>query len=1461
MRRKEAEIILVKKAAAFAAAISIFAAGGAAFAEKVNVSYSEYRADISELNSYADEIERLIKECEAKGLSADYEIMRLNIIERFSGYLRSELLNGVDYRTTENGYTENDVREIYDYNTASLKDMAQRTADDLKAYLAGEKVPRSVPEILTSKTEIDGKTLYAETELDGETEKSKVFLNGVGHYSAYEDMDFLKATGSDIIQMEIGISEHCEPASGVKDWINGWYEKPDAAAERTSEERRSGSYSVKFTNKTPQTANYYFQLTQAVKVEPNTTYTYSFWARGQGINCFVYKTRTDNTFRWLAMDEDKTINDWTKYSVTYTTGADQTDDRVYLSTEGTTDAIYIDDVSLVKAGSSENLLKNGSFEEAEEPDKIIDSDPGKLWKYEEIFKEAEEKNMKISLLLSPQYFVNELYDMYPDLKDNGDGIGYVLLHPAAKETVRYHVETIAALASKYNSINDICLANEPRNETKYGGEKSYYKPLWTEFLTGKYGGAEALNSAWGTNYSSISEALFPSGINNFNKQSYDYVEFNDSVMTEWIKLMADAAHKAAPDIPVHIKTMPYVAWADEGDKRWLVGAGVDPEEIDEYVDINGNDADLRFLAGDTTPYPDFIKWKRLQQSFWYEFLGSVKEAPVFNSEDHIIANGNKDFGPAHAKLMGVSQWMGAVHGRNMDCMWTWERNADREETYESIKYRPDVYEKMSEVNLDLKRLADEVYTLIDAPYGVGILYSKTARVYSRAYINAAYNTFEYSLYNGVKAGFVTESDLGALQKYKLVAVPFAEYVKKDVVDALKTYIQNGGRLIILGENSLAYDENGSAHNAEDLSYIRSNASVIPAYASGNYTYFDEEEFYGTIEDAINELALTDVELIDNATGQSVRDVEYISADCAGGKLINICNYDWDNDKSVSLYIDGEKAETVHELRSGQTLSGDITLESYEPILVFAGGAGTEYAASIGNIDVSGNTVDFDVTAYTDIKSAVAAAAVRNGNGELEEVSLTDIQNLGIAETDRYSISFDEDVSGKNISVMLWDGIDSMIPLAEKAEPDGNIIYTNNFSSEEQVNDLTAVRGGSLPGAPDIAYSSEKGCVSFEAWGQDTGMLLPAFASAEDFVTEYDAKYSKTEEHRGLSVAFGFIFGYKDEQNYTSVSYNPETGTVIMGNADGGEVKARYAEKGSGASEMCGENETVHLKAAVNGGIMEFFVNGELCYTFDSRGSDIANDFCAGGRTGIFSKADRTIICIDNISVRNFGRADEYYYSDAYMTPGEDSGFSNISELTDTLFDSPVNNTSWGRAVYEGNGWLNTASYIDIPVSGNYSVDLNFALNAPLNDSRYFGIAFGINKIGEDLSYNVAAVKENGDMVIEQKRVTGGVDDRIAGAKSSSGSCKETIPPEKQNSGGAEKYLLSYMPPDFVYTDEADTNNRRHTLHLEVKNGLATLTFEGTSIRCRIDTNKTDGFVGIRAAGTGAYIYSMRAAPL
>ena len=916
----------------------------AVFGEVVNVDYEVYSADISFLEAEKNEIELLIKKCSEEQISYPYEEMRYAVLERFLGYLKDELSNGISYRSEENGYTVEDVKAIYDYNIGCLKNISSLTKTNLNAYLSGEKTPQEVPRILTSDLQIDGKTIMSKTKLNGFEEMRKVFLTGYGHYAqAKDDLDIFTKLGANIIQTEVGISAHALKTSGVKDWLSAYnmnFGTPDYSVEQTADERYHGNYSVRFTNNTAKTPNVWYALNQPVEVEPSTTYTYSFYAKGTNITYFSYKPNSSASLRYVASSTAKSINDWTLYSYTFTTDANQSEAKMYLTTEGTTDAVYVDAVRLEKGSArtetGTNMLLNGSFEEFEGKDEILDSDPSKRRALMKTFEEAAQKNIKVSLLLSPHYFVNELYNDYPDLKlegtDTYGGIGYHVSHDIAKKAVKFHIETILPEALKYGSISDICMINEPWIVTN---TNNYYKKDWAKYLEGVYTTIQNLNSHYGgTSYSSFDDVPFPASGKQPTIQVYDYKQFNDSVMTEWIKFMSECIRKIT-DIPIHVKSMQYVAWADESSPRWLLGAGLNLERISDYVTINGNDAELRFDLDEGETYSEFITKKALQKSMWYELMLSIKEMPVFNSEDHIIANGDKNYNDAHRKNIGAEQWMSAIHGRSMAALWIWDRSLTRKETYESVMYRPDVVEQIGEVSLDLNRLADEVYAVMNTDAKIGILYSEASRVYQYEHLNSAYKAFEACLFNGVKPGFVVESSPEKLHNYDVVIIPSSKYVKKSVIDELRKYVGNGGKLIIIGNSSLKYDEHTDAHDSAAVSEITSKAQIIPM-SSLSYimTAPTADTLFEAIGSAAEEKQLCSVEIIDNSTGKRVRSVEHMTADINCGKLISICNYDWDNDKNVSIYVNGNKITSgMTELRSGEKLLQNFTLKSYDPILV------------------------------------------------------------------------------------------------------------------------------------------------------------------------------------------------------------------------------------------------------------------------------------------------------------------------------------------------------------------------------------------------------------------------------------------------------------------------------------------------------------------------------------------------
>lgn len=1474
----------MKKIAAIITVSSIFAACLPAWAAVVNLDYSVYSTQIAELDQKTDEINSLIAECEENGISPDYEIMRGAVLEKYTQFFKDELTNGVSYRSEENGYSESDVKHIYDYNVSSLNKIADEAIGNLNAYLLGTKEPMHVPKVVTSPTEIDGKTVTAQTEIDGVSERNKVFLNGFGHYTAFDHFDFFGKTGANFIQMEIGLSSYLRPANGITDWLTGYYMKPDATIELTEEESRHGSKSIKMTNKTEITENYYMGLNQPIKVEPKTSYTYRFYAKGSNIQNFVYKTTSSGTFKRITYSDAASLDNWTKYEVQFTTGDEQTVDRVYLLTEGPTDAIYIDDVGLYKTGSSVNLLSNGGFEKTDAEDKILDIDYEKLWKLEEILKEAEEKNIKIDLLLAMHYFVWELAEQYPDILEEGDSFGYRLAHEAAQRACKMHAETIAALVDGYECINSICIANEPRTCPRDGGDDSYYKDDYALYLEEIYGTEERYNELNGTSYSDFSQIPFPtSGLSGrTTMDSYDYTLFADKIGTQWVELIANSV-KAVTDIPVHVKQMSYTTWADESDSRWLIAIGFDPQEYHKYVDINGNDAGLRIPANYDGDISAFMENRGVQQSMWYDFLTSIKDAPVFNSEDHILANGDKLYRDEHNKLIDAAQWMGAVHGRTMTATWIFDRTESREETYESIMYRPDLYENISEINMDLNRLADEVYAVMEAPKNIGILYSETTRHYNKYHMNTMYKAYENCLYNGLKPGFVVESQLDAMDNYELMIIPYATHVTSSVIDKLKAYTQNGGKLIVVGDGCLAYDERLTAHNSADISSIIADAAEVELSLNGTYEVtVSQAELFGAIYDEADSLGITDIEIRDNATGERTMDVEYSMAELDGAKIISICNYDWDADKNVSIYIDGVRVQSATELRSGEDVLSDIELKSYKPILLKVGGDDEVETTetSISNIKISEDRIFCNVTAGERLENALLAAAVYDTSGKLESASVTDIELLESGESSEYYSDSTASTDGKNIRLMLWKKTLEPIITPAAYDPLSNTDYRLDFIKEESANELQVVCSGLLEGGGTVLNDSENERAYFEGVDQDTAFLLPEDIEKSDFVIEADLTYQKNENHRGYGISFGYVFGYQDSGNFTALRYNPENGTIIMLNGINGARYSRYAEKGNGAATMLGEQETAHLKLIVNDGKMEFFVNGELGYAYsspnDSRTADgvastqKANNFTKSGRIGIFSHADRTTISVDNIRVREIAEEDISYYSNSYMDSTLPIELSNdMSGINSSFFAShSLTSSTWGKAAYEvnaSNTWANTGNYSSMTLCGDYAIDMNFALKNPLNDSRWIGIAFGMHVNDGAAYYNIAGVRENGELFIEQKKVTAdGSESAVSASNSAKDSCAATISDNEKNSeydGDTNKYLLSYMPSGYTSSDPLDVNPRRHNMRLEVSGNIATLTFGGKTISCVIDKNSVDGFFGIRAAGTAANIYSLRAYPI
>ncbi len=187
------------------------------------------------------------------------------------------------------------------------------------------------------------------------------------------------------VPVEPEVPEDPTYTTAFEPYFQGW-ERDTAIAENgstiftcvTDEIAHSGNHS--FVLKSLDTGDKDLSFKQAVGLGEGT-YTLSFWAAGTAADW------DDDTYRyqqmvWLWNSSEQWAyltnmytgekdGDWTKYTLDFTVPAGSTVGEVKLSTRGHgTEGLYVDDFTLVKQGTSDNLLKNGSFEEtgASEPD-------------------------------------------------------------------------------------------------------------------------------------------------------------------------------------------------------------------------------------------------------------------------------------------------------------------------------------------------------------------------------------------------------------------------------------------------------------------------------------------------------------------------------------------------------------------------------------------------------------------------------------------------------------------------------------------------------------------------------------------------------------------------------------------------------------------------------------------------------------------------------------------------------------------------------------------------------------------------------------------------------------------------------------------------------------------------------------------------------------------------------------
>ncbi|GAA5193381.1 hypothetical protein GCM10023322_55270 [Rugosimonospora acidiphila] len=140
-------------------------------------------------------------------------------------------------------------------------------------------------------------------------------------------------------------------------WTTDVYQA-DASVTLDKTVAHSGHASVKIVNRSAKQDNYYATISQDITVQPNTTYTFSAWVKGQDVRALQFTLQPDWGSR---TDAPSGTYGWTRVRFQYTTTTETTLTFRLLSSDATA-AAWMDDASVTAAGSDTNLLTNPGFE-------------------------------------------------------------------------------------------------------------------------------------------------------------------------------------------------------------------------------------------------------------------------------------------------------------------------------------------------------------------------------------------------------------------------------------------------------------------------------------------------------------------------------------------------------------------------------------------------------------------------------------------------------------------------------------------------------------------------------------------------------------------------------------------------------------------------------------------------------------------------------------------------------------------------------------------------------------------------------------------------------------------------------------------------------------------------------------------------------------------------------------------
>ncbi len=478
-----------------------------------------------------------------------------------------------------------------------------------------------------------------------------------------------------------------------------------------------------------------------------------------------------------------------------------------------------------------------------------------------------------------------------------------------------YIEAIIPLIKNSPSLNGICLSNEPQFTAAHS---AHGQRLWQEHLIKKFSTVDGMNKAWSTEYDSFDEvASFPDV--EASPPAYEYYKFNNELFAKWHEDLAKRIQKIAPEIPLHSKIMSTM------NSYQMISNGAEPILFSSFSDYSGNDS-WAFLGSNK----DTIRIKLA----WYDLLGSIKNIPIINSEDHFIQDGNIDYTEGQAAHVYTDIFQGGMHGRSMTTAWVWERTHDSDSVFAGgILHRPDCVEAFGRATLDLNRLSEIVAMFQNKKPEIGILYLFESKLYNSTYAEIVAQSYNAVISSGHQAGFVTEATLSLLDELEYLVIPGITHLTDEVFSYLESYRESGGQLLILNHEGIF----GFNEYEKPFPENRINALVSGSKSFNVRLDNTKHGIQAILRDELLKIPRADgVSIIHHSHEGDIplSSAEWRVINENGYNYLSLTGYhSYNLGRTISLTVNGEPIKNAIDLISGEAIDGTFKFLGLSPMLI------------------------------------------------------------------------------------------------------------------------------------------------------------------------------------------------------------------------------------------------------------------------------------------------------------------------------------------------------------------------------------------------------------------------------------------------------------------------------------------------------------------------------------------------